>query len=366
MSTSNGVAQTAARAEASINKAIIPVTKTVRDLASLLEDHRVLFVQENGVLVGSVTNGDFRRGIASGIPLGESVTRLMNRSPLAVREEDGYKVRLEKVSRLPAGLRYLPVLKNNGEIVRIVSDKCLMTLPNIAVLMAGGLGSRLKALTASTPKPMLKIAGKPILQLILEQLHLAGVSRFVISVNFKAEVIKEYFQDGSSFDVQISYVEETERLGTAGCLSLLAPSPNESFFVMNGDILTDLDPHELLERHRAVGAAATVCLHQYQMSVPYGVLQAADGRIQAIEEKPKASYNINAGIYVMDPQCLTLVPAGQMFDMTSLVERILAKGLPVGAYPLPGFWIDVGNVEDFQRANDEYHDGVNHNVWSRM
>jgi dTDP-glucose pyrophosphorylase len=337
-----------------MDKAIIPTDTTVRDLASLLEDHRVLFVQRDGLLAGSVTNGDFRRGISAGVSLGDSVVRLMNRSPVALHERDSYKTRLEAVRRLPPGLRYLPVLNERDEIVQIVSDKALMTLPNTAVLMAGGLGSRLSALTAATPKPMLSIGGKPILQLILEQFRRAGVSQFIISLNYKAGAIKEYFQDGSQFEVQIAYIEETERMGTAGCLGLLNEEPRKPFFVMNGDILTDLDPHDLLQHHQTAGAAATVCLHQYQIAVPYGVVQAEDGQIAAIEEKPKATYSINAGIYVLDPKCLALVPHGQFFDMTSLLQRILSAGLFLGAYPLPGFWIDIGNMEDFQRANHEY------------
>jgi len=337
-----------------MNKPIISTDTTVRDLADLLENYRVLFVQSEGVLAGTVTNGDFRRGIASGVSLTDSVVRLMNRSPQALRQDDSYKTRLEKVRRLPQGLRYLAVLNDRGEILEIVSDKALMSLPNTAILMAGGLGSRLNTLTARTPKPMLNIGGKPILQLILEQFRRAGVSRFIISLNYKAEVIKDYFQDGAQFDVQIRYLEETERMGTAGCLSLLDEPPTQPFFVMNGDILTDLDPHELLQHHQSVGAAATVCLHRYQTALPYGVVSIDQGRMKAVEEKPKTTYDINAGIYVLNAQCLSLIPRGQLFDMTSLLDRLLAENQVVGAYPLPGFWIDVGNLEDLQRANHEY------------
>jgi hypothetical protein len=171
----------------------IPAQLKIRELANLLENYSVVFVERDGMLVGSVTNGHFRRGIAGGASLDDSVERLMNPSPMSVHEGDDYRTRLEKVKRLPVGLRYLPVLNDRREILRIVSDKALTTLPNCAVIMAGGLGSRLKTLTENTPKPMLKVGDKPVLQLIIEQFRRAGVSRFLLSVNYRAELIKEYF-----------------------------------------------------------------------------------------------------------------------------------------------------------------------------
>jgi dTDP-glucose pyrophosphorylase len=335
---------------------IVSAAVTVRELANLLESRPVLFVQQDGVLVGSVTNGDFRRGIAAGASLEDSIVRLMNRSPLTVREHDDYRTRLERVKRLPAGFRYLPVLNDRGEVLELVSDKALATLPNMAVIMAGGLGSRLRSLTQSMPKPMLRVGDKPVLQLIIEQFRRAGVSRFVLSVNYRAEVIKEYFKDGSDFEVAIEYLQETERLGTAGCLSLLPQVPTEPVFVMNGDVLTDLDPHDLLRHHRETGAAVTVCLHEHQFAIPYGVIRARDGRVQAIEEKPNVAYSISAGIYVLNPDCAALVPTGQYFDMPALLELVLKRGRALGAYQLRGSWIDIGDVEDFQRANHEYRD----------
>ena len=339
-----------------MSKSIIPTSTTVKDLANLLEDHRVLFVQQDGLLVGSVTNGDFRRGIAAGVTLNDSVVRLMNAAPVTIHQTDDYKTRLEKMKRLPEGLRYLAVTNDRGEVLQIVSDKALMTLPNVAILMAGGLGSRLSSLTSNTPKPMLRIGGKPILQLIIEQFRRAGISRFLISLNYKPEVIRDYFGDGARFDVEIAYIQETNRMGTAGCLSLLPEVPHEPFFVMNGDILSDLDPYAMLQHHEASKAAVTVCLYPYKLTVPYGVVQCRDGRIEAIEEKPNTVHNVNAGIYLLNPECHGLVPRGQMFDMTSLLERALDRRMPVGAYSLPGFWINIGNLDDFQRASHEYTD----------
>jgi NDP-sugar pyrophosphorylase family protein len=229
-----------------------------------------------------------------------------------------------------------------------------MRIPNIAVIMAGGLGSRLKELTANTPKPMLKVGDKPILQLIIEQFRRAGISRFIISVNFKAEVITQYFGDGSRFDVEISYIHETERLGTAGCLSLLPTMPAQPFFLMNGDVLTDINPHDVLEKHHRSGASSTVCSYCYRFPVPYGVIDQEEGRVVRIREKPEATFSINAGIYVLNSECIDLVPPQQFFDMPSLLEKLISKGKSVGAVPLPGYWIDIGNVDDFQRANKEY------------
>lgn len=337
-----------------MSSAIIEVDTAVRDLALQLERHPILFVRSSGRLVGSITNGDFRRAIARGTSLEDKADAVMNKSPVTVQSTDGYLQRLEKVQTLPKGLRYLPVVDASSNLLEVVSDRALMRIPNVAVIMAGGLGSRLKELTANTPKPMLRVGEKPILQLIVEKFRRAGISRFFISVNFKAEVIINHFGDGSRFDVDISYIHETERLGTAGCLSLLPSVPNEPFFVMNGDVLTDLNPHEVLERHTRSGASSTVCSYHYRFPVPYGIVDEVDGRVVKIREKPEAAFDINAGIYVLNPECVDFVPTKQFFDMPSLLDKLLSKGKPVGSFALPGYWIDIGNVDDFQRANREY------------
>ena len=337
-----------------MSSAIIEVDTAVRDLALQLERHPILFVRSSGRLVGSITNGDFRRAIARGISLEDKADAVMNKSPATVQSTDGYMRRLENVQTLPKGLRYLPVVDASSNLVEVVSDRALMRIPNVAVIMAGGLGSRLKELTANTPKPMLRVGEKPILQLIVEQFRRAGISRFFISVNFKAEVIINHFGDGSRFDVDISYIHETERLGTAGCLSLLPSVPKEPFFVMNGDVLTDINPHEVLEKHTRSGASSTVCSYRYRFPVPYGIIDEQEGRVVKIREKPEAAFDINAGIYVLNPDCVDLVPAKQFFDMPSLLDKLLSTGEPVAAFALPGFWIDIGNVDDFQRANKEY------------
>jgi dTDP-glucose pyrophosphorylase len=337
-----------------MSDSIIEVSAIVRDLALQLERHPILFVRSSGRLVGTITNGDFRRAIARGISLEAKADAVMNTSPVTVQSTDGYLQRLKKVQTLPKGLRYLPVLDASSNLLEVVSDRALMRIPNVAVIMAGGLGSRLKELTANTPKPMLRVGDKPILQLIIEQFRRAGISRFVLSVNFKAEVITNYFGDGSRFDVDISYVNETARLGTAGCLSLLQSVPDEPFFVMNGDVLTDINPHEALEKHTRTGASATVCSYAYRFPVPYGIIDDQDGRVVRIREKPEANFNINAGIYVLNPECVGLVPENQFFDMPSLLDKLLFAGKPVEAFALPGFWIDIGNIDDFQRANKEY------------
>lgn len=337
-----------------MSSSIIEVDTVVKDLALQLESHTILFVRSSGRLVGSITNGDFRRAITRGTSLEDKADAVMNKSPVTVQSTDGYLRRLEKVRTLPKGLRYLPVLDAYSNILEIVSDRALMRIPNLAVIMAGGLGSRLKELTANTPKPMLRVGEKPILQLIIEQFRRAGIARFIISVNYKAEVITNYFGDGSRFDVDISYVHETARLGTAGCLSLLQSVPDDPFFVMNGDVLTDINPHEVLEKHTRTGASATVCSYAYRFPVPYGIIDDQDGRVVRIREKPEATFNINAGIYVLNSECVGLVPANQFFDMPGLLDKLLFAGKPVEAFALPGFWIDIGNVDDYQRANKEY------------
>jgi dTDP-glucose pyrophosphorylase len=337
-----------------MKSSVIGLGTTVRELANMLEVCRVIFVQRHGLLVGSVTNGDFRRGIAAGASLDSSVERIMNPHPLAVRVEDGFKTRRDVIERLPEELRFLPVLNDKNQIVEIVSDKALIQLSNWAVLMAGGLGSRLKSLTSETPKPMLRIGEKPILLMIIEQLRRAGISRFVLSVGYKADVIENYFKDGGELDVEISYLREPERMGTAGCLSLLRAVPQEPFLVMNADVLADVDFHELLGQHSQSGCLATVCTWQHEYRIPYGVLQVVGGRVEGITEKPSLHHQIYAGICALAPQCVQFIPSHQAFEMPDLLQAIIRSGGTVATYPVKDFWIDIGSPEDFHRASHEF------------
>jgi len=220
--------------------------------------------------------------------------------------------------------------------------------------MAGGLGSRLRPLTEQTPKPMLMVGDKPILETLIKRFREQGFTRFVISLNYLGDQIRAHFGNGQDRGVEISYIEEKEPLGTAGALSMLPVKPKEPFLVMNGDILTLMNFESLLEFHHRNRSVATMCIREFGMEVPYGVVRLNKDNIVSIEEKPVQQFYVNAGIYVLNPETLDLVPKGTRVDMTSLFEKLVETGHPTLSYPIREYWMDIGKMEDYQRACTEY------------
>jgi len=222
-------------------------------------------------------------------------------------------------------------------------------------LMAGGLGSRLGELTKDTPKPLLKVGTKPILEVILENFISHGFHRFYISVNYKAEMIRDYFGDGSRWGVEIRYLHEHKRLGTAGALSLLPDNPTLPVLVMNGDLLTKVNFRQLIDFHNETNSKATMCVREFELQVPYGVVQIANHRLRAIEEKPVQRFFVNGGIYVLSPDMLQFIPEDSFYDMPTLFDEIIARGEETSVFPIREYWIDIGRADDFERANDEVY-----------
>jgi NDP-sugar pyrophosphorylase family protein len=220
--------------------------------------------------------------------------------------------------------------------------------------MAGGLGSRLMPLTSSTPKPMLQIGSKPILQIIIEHLRSYGLHRIYVATNHLSEVIKGHFRDGRDFGVEIEYLEEDKRMGTAGALTLLPDMPAEPFIVANGDVLSRLNFAALLESQATHHAAMTICVKEYRLSVPFGVVRETGGRVSGIDEKPEIPVFINAGMYCVDPSVLPLIPKDTAFDMTQVAELCIAQGRPVHSFPVIEYWRDIGQIDDFRTARDEF------------
>jgi NDP-sugar pyrophosphorylase family protein len=220
--------------------------------------------------------------------------------------------------------------------------------------MAGGLGERLRPLTDSCPKPMLHVGGKPILENILESFIDQGFCNFFISVNYMAEAIIDYFGDGSCWGVSINYLREDKRLGTAGALSLLPSTPEEPFFVMNGDLLTKIRFDSMLQFHKEHKAAATMAVREYDFQVPYGVVKMNGAQIQSIDEKPIHKFFVSAGIYLLAPEVMAHVPNGQHLDMPNLFEQTSSAGGVATAFPLREYWIDIGRLEEFEKAQNEW------------
>jgi dTDP-glucose pyrophosphorylase/predicted transcriptional regulator len=307
-------------------------------------------------LVGVITDGDIRRAILKGITLEDRVTQAMTRNPITARS-DYSKGELFRMM-IRNHISHIPVVDEKNRLMGIVYEdtlrrESLLTIP--VVIMAGGLGTRLRPLTDKVPKPMLKVNGKPMLEEIIERFRNLGVEEFYISVNYKAEVIEEYFKDGSPWRIKIHYLREKTRLGTAGSLSLLPPNLSTAFFVVNADIVTDLDFRAIYQFHREHNPDITVAVKKVSYQVPYGTIEVEGGRIVSLSEKPHIKKFVNAGIYILEPRVIAEVPADQFFDMTDLINKLISQGKLVSSYLISGTWVDVGQKKDYYQVNGNGH-----------
>jgi dTDP-glucose pyrophosphorylase len=332
----------------SLEDAILRIDETASQIA--------LVVDDEGHLVGVLTDGDIRRAILRGRLLSSPVTEVMNvNSTVAPANLSREKI-LAMMRRHV--IRHLPLIDDQGRVIDLVTLDDLIGVverPNWVVLMAGGLGTRLHPLTEDRPKPMLPVGGRPILQRILESFVEQGFRHFFLSVNYKADIVKEYFGRGEKWGVRIDYLHEDRRLGTAGALSLLPSRPERPLVVMNGDLLTRAPFDQIVQFHDLHSTLATMVVREYDFQVPYGVVRLDGTKIRAIEEKPVQKFFVNAGIYVLSPDALNLIPAGgEYFDMPTLFERLAFMGSTTTAYPLREYWLDIGRIEEFERAQREW------------
>jgi len=318
---------------------------------------QIALVVEGKKLLGTITDGDIRRGFLKGKNLEDSIEELFNNNPVTGTVNQSQEDIVQ--TALSHGIKQLPILDGQGDLVGIeYVDDYLRgpKKPNAVVLMAGGLGARLRPLTADIPKPMLTVGSKPIIETILESFSRYGFRNFYFSVNYKADKIRRYFKDGNQYGVNITYLNETHQMGTAGALSLLPNLITEPIIVMNGDILTDINFEHLLNYHLLAEAKATMCVREYQLQVPYGVVETKGASIQRITEKPIQKFYVNAGIYVLNPEVLELIPKGSSFDMPELFQTLIKSGQKGCSFPIKGYWMDIGQPNDFEQANTEYED----------
>ena len=308
-----------------------------------------LVVDDNDKLLGTLTDGDIRRGILRGLNLDSFIETIIYKEP-AVAKISSTKEEILKIA-LSKKLHQIPIIDDNGivldlkEIEELVEPKIKT---NRVILMVGGLGTRLRPLTKDTPKPMLKVGNKPILQTIVEKFAEYGF------VNFNADIIKDYFGDGKEFGVNIDYILEQKRMGTAGALSLLKERPSEPFFVMNGDLLTNVNFEHIFNYHTLNKATATMCVREYDYEVPYGVVKMNDNKIVEISEKPVQKFFVSAGIYMLSPEILDLIPKNEFYDMPTLFEKLIKLSKNIISFPIREYWLDIGRIEEYQRANEEY------------
>lgn len=315
-------------------------------------------------LLGIVTDGDIRRAILAGTDFSETAGEFLShkqpvggRKPLTAPLDtpDADLLRLMEV-RL---VRHLPLVDNDGRVAGLMLLDELARdheLPLRAVVMAGGFGARLRPLTAETPKPLLTVGDKPVIEHIMGQLRGAGVRHVNVTTHFHAEKIREHLGDGHAFGVDVRYTHETEPLGTAGSLAAMRGG-TEPLLVINGDILTAVDFRAMHGFHREHASDITVGVRRYEVPVPFGVFEVEGVAVRSIEEKPSISLFINAGIYLLEPKVLDLIAEGEHLDMTDLIERLLGKGGAVTSFPIHEYWIDIGQFQDYEKAQKDIAEG---------
>lgn len=316
----------------------------------------VLVVSAERRLLGTLTDGDVRRALLKHMTLDVPVAEVMCVTPRTAARDWSKERILADMEKYQ--LLQLPVVDQAGHVIGLETLHDLLNkrhLDNPVFLMAGGFGTRLQPLTHNCPKPLLKVGEKPILELILENFINAGFHRFFISTHYMPEMIRGHFGDGSQWGVSIRYIHEEEPLGTGGALGLLPHDEiDQPLFLMNGDLLTTLNFQNLLEFHQDHSGVATMCVREYEHCVPYGVIQSEGHRICSMVEKPVHRFFINAGIYLLSPDLVKSVAPGVRVDMPTLLEREIANGNDVNMFPVHEYWLDIGRMEDFKRAQQEF------------
>lgn len=330
----------------------------VRDALEVIDrtgSQMALVVDADRRLLGTLSDGDIRRALLKGVALGDAVVHAMHSTPMCAGSDDDRPSILALMRR--RGLHQMPVIDRERRVVGLQTYVDFFDTPgrsNWVVIMAGGLGSRLGDLTRDTPKPMLRVGSRPLLETIVRHFGEQGFERIYLAVNYKAEQIETHFGDGSAMGLDIRYLREEQRLGTAGPLSLLPEPPSAPLIVTNADLLTKEDHGHMLDRHVESGADATMAVRPYEMQVPFGVVRESDGLIEGIDEKPLQSFVVSAGIYVLSPSVLELVPRGGNFDMPSLFDTLISRGMKARCHHVRSYWLDIGRMSDYERANLDF------------
>ena len=339
---------------------LIKPTSTLRDALEIINTEALrvaLIVDKENCLLGVVTDGDVRRGLLNNLPLTSEVSLVMNSAPQVANVGTP---RDELISMMESkGILSIPLLES-GRVVGLETLHSMLSLPiyqNPVFLMAGGFGTRLRPLTDTCPKPMLKIGNKPILETVIRSFIKAGFVNFYISTHYMPEQIQQHFGDGSEFGINITYVHEEQPLGTGGALGLLPDSlPKDlPLIMMNGDVLSKIDFQRLLDFHNDNDADATMCVREYEYQIPYGVIEGVGNKITSMVEKPVQRFFVNAGIYVVSPRIIQSVPANYRIDMPTLLDQHMREREKVLMFPIHEYWLDIGRMDDFNRAQVDIH-----------
>ncbi len=331
-------------------RAVLPSNANIRQAIHNLNQVAVKIVlvgNEAGELEGTISDGDIRRGLLKGLDLDSPIASIIHRNALVVPPEMGRDMVMQLM--VANKIQQIPVVDEHRRVVGLHLWDEVSTPPtrsNVMVIMAGGMGTRLRPHTENCPKPMLSVAGKPMLEHIIERAKLEGFSHFVLAIHYLGHMVEGYFADGERLGVRIDYLREQTPLGTAGALGLLNPRPEAAFVVTNGDVITDIRYGELLDFHIRQNAAATMAVRVHEWQHPFGVVQTQGVEIIGFEEKPVARSHINAGVYALHPDALNLLSGDTHCDMPTLFERLQAESKRTVAYPMHEPWLDVGRPDD--------------------
>ena len=340
-----------------IQRVKLAENSSIKEALRVIGKERVrlgIVVDSKDKLLGVISDSDIRKALIDGKGVNDSIINIYTKNPLTIKENISESELLALSAK--TDIYDFPVVDEKGRVISIKSIASLLgqkKLSNPVILMAGGLGTRLAPLTKDTPKPMLKVGKKPILETIIQRFHAQGFRHFTLCVNYKKQIIEQYFEDGAKFGVSINYTKERTKLGTAGALSLLKDI-QESFIVMNADILTELDFKALLNAHYKSKAMLTMCVREFRYQGPYGVIEKKGEFVSKITEKPTQTFLVSAGIYVCEPEILAYIPKNKSFDMPELVGVLLQKKAKVNSYIISDYWIDIGRMDEFNRANEEF------------
>ena len=336
-------------------KTLLPADATLQQAIRNLEESALqiaMVVSAGDVLVGTITDGDIRRGLLRGVELNSAIDSIVHRTPLVAPPHLGRDTVLQLMQANV--ISALPVVDADRRVVGLhLLNELLAPVPrsNLVVVMAGGRGTRLLPYTENCPKPLLPVAGKPILEHIIERAKAEGFQRYVLAIHYLGQMIEDHFGDGSRWQVEIDYLREPSPLGTVGAISLLDPRPDAPFLVSNGDVLTDVRYGELLDFHSRHAAAATMAVRLHEWQHPFGVVRTSGVDIVGFDEKPISRSHINAGIYVFEPAVLDVLMAGEHCDIPLLFSRLQALGERIIVYPMHEPWMDVGRADDYVAAN---------------
>lgn len=337
-----------------VNSFVLKNNSSLDDALRVLDSNGNGFlpvIDDKGLLVGIITDGDIRRGILN---KNLELHSIINRNPTTAKIGTSHvdiKKHLRSIHR-----RHMPVIDEKRKLIEVVilDEFEFISKDNLVVIMAGGLGSRLGELTKETPKPMLNVGGKSILQGIIEHFKSQGFCKFLLCLNYKAEIIEDYFKDGEWLGVDIKYTKEKKRLGTAGALSLIDFQINQPFFVVNGDVLSSINFEDFLNFHLVNNADATMCIKKINFDIPYACIEF-DGNmdLKFIKEKPSLNYFINTGMYVLDPKLLKKIPENDFFDMPQLFQQCINEELKTKVFTIDDYWLDLGKIEDLDKGNND-------------